>query len=56
MGAPQQVTRQQYAELEASGQLELLTSPEWKNVSDDELSVSFFLPRQGVSLLEIKWE
>jgi xylan 1,4-beta-xylosidase len=55
MGAPQQVTRDQYAILEESGQLELLTSPEWIDVSDGKAPVQFSLPRQGVSFLQITW-
>jgi xylan 1,4-beta-xylosidase len=55
MGAPQQVTRDQYKKLEASGQLELLTSPEWIDVSDGKAPVQFSLPRQGVSFLQISW-
>lgn len=56
MGAPQQVTREQYETLERSGQLKLLTSPKWVDASEDgAVDLSFTLPRQGVSLLEIAW-
>lgn len=55
MGAPQQVTRDQYKKLEQSGQLELLTSPEWKEVKNGRIPVAFSLPRQGVSFLQISW-
>lgn len=56
MGAPQQVTREQYKKLETAGQLELLTSPEWMDVSPTgEIPVQFSLPRQGVSLLQFTW-
>ncbi|MEZ4702511.1 MAG: hypothetical protein R2834_19415 [Rhodothermales bacterium] len=55
MGAPQQVTREQYARLEASGQLELLTSPMWIDAPAGEATIAFSLPRQGVSLLQLSW-
>jgi xylan 1,4-beta-xylosidase len=55
MGAPQQVTRDQYKKLEASGQLEMLTSPKWIDVSNGKAPVRFSLPRQGVSLLQVTW-
>jgi xylan 1,4-beta-xylosidase len=55
MGAPQQVTREQYKKLEESGQLELLTSPEWIKMQDGNATVSFELPRQGVSFLKLTW-
>lgn len=56
MGAPQQITRAQYRKLERAGQLTLLDSPKWIDSSDDEtLELSFELPRQGVSFIEMKW-
>lgn len=55
MGAPQQVTRDQYADLEASGQLELLTSPQWVDVLEGAVILPFSLPRQGISLLKFTW-
>lgn len=56
MGAPQQVTREQYATLERSGQLELLTSPRWMEVSDGGVAtIDVELPRQGVSFFEVTW-
>jgi xylan 1,4-beta-xylosidase len=51
MGSPQDVSQVQYAELEKSGQLELLESPEWIPVTERKAVISFILPRQGVSLL-----
>ncbi|NWF85233.1 MAG: beta-xylosidase, partial [Bryobacteraceae bacterium] len=46
MGSPQQPTPEQYAELERAGKLaELRAQP----------SLSFRLPRQGVSLIELSW-
>jgi xylan 1,4-beta-xylosidase len=55
MGSPQHPTSQQYADLRAAGQLQLLTSPEWLDVKNGEVKVSTELPRQGISLLHLKW-
>jgi xylan 1,4-beta-xylosidase len=55
MGAPQQVTRAQYAALEQAGQLELLSSPKWVDSSDGEATVAFDLTRQGISFLKLTW-
>jgi xylan 1,4-beta-xylosidase len=53
--SPQQPTSDQYRELESSGQLQLLTSPEWIDVHDATANLHFKLPRQAVSLLRILW-
>lgn len=55
LGSPQQPTREQYDELEAAGQLQLYTSPQWKMVSDQRLLLDFVLPRQGVSFITLTW-
>lgn len=55
MGSPQHPTAEQYKELEQAGQLELLTSPEYINIDDSNVVISFSLPRQGVSLLRFTW-
>ena len=55
MGSPQHPTAQQYADLRAAGQLQLLTSPEWLDVKNGEVKISTELPRQGISLLHLKW-
>jgi xylan 1,4-beta-xylosidase len=55
MGSPQQPSREQYAQLERSGQLELLESPKWISVADGKVEVTFSLPRQGVSLIQFGW-
>ena len=54
MGSPPQPTPEQYAGLEAAGQLELLESPRWIAVGG-EAGVSLRLPRQGVSLMQLSW-
>lgn len=55
MGQPQQVTAEQYAELESAGQLQLYTSPEWKEAKNQNIVLKFDLPRQGVSLIQLTW-
>ena len=55
MGAPQHPTSQQYAELKAAGQLELLTSPRWLDVNDNQVEVTTELPREGISLIRLDW-
>jgi xylan 1,4-beta-xylosidase len=55
MGSPKQPTPEQHRELERSGQLELLGSPEWVRVVNGHLMLRFSLPRQGVSLLRLTW-
>jgi xylan 1,4-beta-xylosidase len=55
MGSPQHPTSQQYAELKAVGQLQLMTSPEWLDVKNGEVKIATELPRQGISLLHMKW-
>ena len=55
MGSPQSPTQEQYAQLQAAGQLELLTSPKWLDVSDGKVVIDTNLPRQATSLLHLKW-
>jgi xylan 1,4-beta-xylosidase len=55
MGAPQNPTPEQYAQLEAAGQLTLLTSPEWVSAMGGQIEVRFSLPRQAVSLIQVSW-
>ncbi|HEY5745140.1 MAG TPA: beta-xylosidase [Chryseolinea sp.] len=55
MGSPQQVTPEQYQVLESAGQLQLYTSPEWKDAPDGKAVLTFDLPRQGVSLVQLTW-
>ena len=55
MGSPAKPSPEQYARLEAAGQLQLLTSPEWVAVKDGGLSLRFSLPRHAVSLLRLEW-
>jgi xylan 1,4-beta-xylosidase len=55
MGSPQHPTAEQYAQLQEAGQLQLLTSPEWLDVRDSRVTVSTEMPREGISLLRLKW-
>jgi xylan 1,4-beta-xylosidase len=54
MGSPQQPTHEQYAALEAAGQLQELESPRWIG-SSKQIKLDIRLPRQGVSLLQLSW-
>ena len=55
LGSPQHPTPEQFARLQAAGQLQLLTSPEWLEVVEGRVQLSSTLPRQGVSLLHLTW-
>lgn len=55
MGSPQNPTAEQIETLEAAGQLEMLTSPEWITVKDGKAVIAMHLPRQAVSLLKLDW-
>ena len=55
MGSPQSPTPDQYAQLKAAGQLQLLASPAWLDVDDGKVTIAASLPRQAVSLLLLKW-
>jgi len=55
MGSPQTPTVEQYARLKEAGQLELLSSPEWLDVHDGQVTVEMELPRQATSLLKLAW-
>jgi xylan 1,4-beta-xylosidase len=55
MGSPQNPTREEYARLEAAGQLALVESPRWVSKPGPEAPIEFSLPRQGVSLIELEW-
>jgi len=55
LGSPQQPSPEQYAKLEAAGQLQELSSPEWMPVAGGSLHLQFTLPRQAVSLIQVTW-
>jgi xylan 1,4-beta-xylosidase len=53
MGAPQEPTPEQYADLESAGQLTAIGSDKTIRVIGGRASIAFDLPRQAVSLLVI---
>ena len=55
MGSPQNPDRAQQAQLEASGQLQLLESPRWIARTAGDVELRFALPRQSVSLVQLVW-
>ena len=55
MGSPQNPSDADIDKLEAAGQLQLLTSPEWMTPEDGTLVIKTSLPRQAVSLLKLDW-
>jgi xylan 1,4-beta-xylosidase len=55
IGKPQNVSDEQYKELEKAGQLQSLTSPEWEKTNNGTLDLKFDLPDQGVSLMQLAW-
>jgi xylan 1,4-beta-xylosidase len=55
MNSPQQPTADQYQQLEAAGQLQMLGSPAWIHVDEGTVKLAFTLPRQAVSLVQVSW-
>jgi xylan 1,4-beta-xylosidase len=55
MGSPQSPTAEQCAQLKQAGQLEVLQSPEWLDVSGGRVEINTELPRQATSLLHLTW-
>ena len=55
MGSPQHPTAEQYASLQSREGLELLNSPEWVDVHSGQIMLNIVMPRQSVSLLQVKW-
>ena len=56
MGSPQNVSDEQFSQLERAGQLALLRSPQWITTPKGEGVFEFSLPSQGVSLLRLDFE
>jgi xylan 1,4-beta-xylosidase len=54
-GSPVQPSDEQLRKLEAAGQLQLLSSPEWVTAANGALTLRFELPRQAVSLIRVTW-
>jgi xylan 1,4-beta-xylosidase len=55
MGSPQPPSKEQYAQLEKTGQLTELEPARPVAVSNRTVAVTFTLPRQGVSLVKLTW-
>jgi xylan 1,4-beta-xylosidase len=55
MGSPQPPSSEQRTALEFMGKLEVLKAPEQVHVEEGRLTLTFALPRQGVSLVELKY-
>ncbi len=55
MGSPQHPTAEQYAALQAAGQLQLLTSPEYVDVAAGKVVITTDMPAQGTSLMHLRW-
>ncbi|HEX8038368.1 MAG TPA: beta-xylosidase [Chryseosolibacter sp.] len=56
MGAPQNVSDEQYHQLERTGQLQMLHSPKWVTPANGQIVLDFSLPPQGVSLITLAFE
>jgi xylan 1,4-beta-xylosidase len=55
MGSPQTPTPEEYTRLKEAGQLQLLSSPQWLDVSNGNVTISTDLPRQATSLMRLQW-
>jgi xylan 1,4-beta-xylosidase len=55
-GSPQQPSADQYAKLEAAGQLQMMASPHWVEAKNGSVTLTFTLPRPAVSLIQIDWQ
>jgi xylan 1,4-beta-xylosidase len=55
IGSPQNPTPEQYARLEAAGQLQMLDAEQSLPVRGGRVSLTFPLPREAVSLVQVSW-
>jgi xylan 1,4-beta-xylosidase len=55
MGSPQNPSPDQYKDLEAAGQLQLLKSPRWIDERAGSAEVKFTLPLESLSLVQLSW-
>jgi xylan 1,4-beta-xylosidase len=56
MGSPQQVSPEQYGQLEAAGKLKLVAGPDRVKITNGELVIPADMEGQAVSLFEMVWE
>ncbi len=55
MGSPQHPNAEQYAKLQAAGQLQLKGSPTWATADQGRVNIQLELPRESVGLLRVSW-
>lgn len=55
MGSPQNPSESQIEKLEKAGQLQLFTSPQWKQINTGNAEIQLDLPRQAISLIKLEW-
>jgi len=55
MGSPQHPDAQQFAQLKAAGQLQMLGSPAWVDVHGEAIDLSSEMPRESVALFQVSW-
>jgi xylan 1,4-beta-xylosidase len=55
IGSPQNPTPEQYTRLEAAGQLQMLDAEHALPVRGGRVSLTFPLPREAVSLVQVSW-
>jgi len=55
MGSPQSPSANEFERMVSSAQLQLLESPRWIELSGGAAKLQFTLPRQGISLIRIRW-
>jgi len=55
LGSPESLSPEQREQLQKSGQLQLLASPDWVSIESGRLAIQLSLPRQGLSLLRLGW-
>jgi xylan 1,4-beta-xylosidase len=55
MGSPQSPSENEHKRLEAAGQLQLLNSPAWIEMTSGSIHLHFMLPRNGLSLVRLSW-
>jgi xylan 1,4-beta-xylosidase len=56
MGSPQNPTKKQIAELEKSGQLEMIDEPKQLKIINNQCRIEMQLPRQAVSLVKLQYK
>ena len=56
MGSPQHPTAQQYADLKKRDGLEALDDGKWLQVANRQVTIQTLLPRQSVSLLQVRYD